>query len=251
MTDPVLSVSGLSKSFGALKACDDVDLDLRVGEIHALIGPNGAGKSTLIEQIAGGLRPDTGTITFTGRDITRESIPERARMGLARSFQISAVIPDYSVSRNIALAVLGKAGRQFRMFGSAAKDRDAMDRAAEFAARVGLSHRLEVRAADLAHGERRKLEIAMALALEPKAFLLDEPMAGIGAEGTVEMTRLLDGLRREAPILLVEHDMNTVFALADRITVLVYGRVIATGGVDEIRAHPEVRQAYLGDEVPA
>ncbi|MEZ5810432.1 MAG: ABC transporter ATP-binding protein [Rhizobiaceae bacterium] len=248
MTDVVISVENLSKQFGALKASDKVSLDLRRGEIHALIGPNGAGKSTLIKQIAGGLRPDTGAVRFLGRDVTALDTVARARMGLGRSFQVSSVIPELTVFQNVLLAAQGLHRRTFRFFGAAMDDpllRRSAERQVE---RTGLVARQAVRAADLAHGERRRLEIAMALALEPKAFLLDEPMAGMGPDGSKEMTAILDDLRHEAPILLIEHDMDAVFALADRISVLVYGRVIATGTVDEIRANAEVRRAYLGEE---
>jgi branched-chain amino acid transport system ATP-binding protein len=242
----VLEVDGVVKRFGALAACDGVSLSLRAGEIHALIGPNGAGKSTLIAQIAGAMRPDAGRIRFLGEDVTALGTAARARRGLARSFQISAVIPDFTVLQNIVLAVQGARGRCWRLWSPALADGEARDIAAAEAARTGLTTRLAVRAEELAHGERRRLELAMALALAPRAFVLDEPMAGMGAEGTLEMTRLLADLRHEAPILLVEHDMDAVFALADRISVLVYGRVIATGTADEIRADPQVQAAYLG-----
>ncbi|MEX5727335.1 branched-chain amino acid transport system ATP-binding protein [Rhodovulum iodosum] len=248
MTDPVLAVHDLSVAFGALKAVDRVSLDLRPGEIHALIGPNGAGKSTLIGLIAGGLRPASGRITFLGRDITRRDTAARARMGLARSFQVSSVAPDFTVLQNVTLAVEGAQGRAYGFFMPALSDRSLTDRAAQHIARVGLLNRVAVPAGDLAHGERRRLEVAMALAQHPKAFLLDEPMAGLGPDGAREFTQILDELRHEAPILLVEHDMDAVFRLADRISVLVYGRVVASGGVAEIRANPEVQRAYLGDE---
>ena len=248
MTDPVLSVRNISKSFGALKASDGVSIDLLPGEIHALIGPNGAGKSTLISQIAGGLKPDSGSVEFLGQDVTTLGTASRARMGLARSFQVSSVVPDFTVLQNVVLAVQGATGHWIGFLRSVLADADLTKAAAGFIHQVGLSARKAVHAADLAHGERRKLEIAMALALSPKAFLLDEPMAGLGVEGTSEMTKLLDQLRHKAPILLVEHDMDTVFKLADRISVLVYGRIIATGSVDEIRSNPDVQRAYLGEE---
>ena len=206
---------------------------------------NGAGKSTLIRQIAGELAPDEGTIRFLGRNVTELGVVSRARMGLGRSFQISAVIPDFTVLQNVVFALLGAEHRIFRFFSAALSDKEALDRARGHLDRV---HRLAERASEISHGERRRLEIAMALALKPKAFLLDEPMAGMGAEGVAEMTALLDELRAEAPILLIEHDMDAVFALADRISVLVYGEVIATGAVDEIRRDAAVRRAYLGEE---
>ncbi|WP_306119293.1 MULTISPECIES: ABC transporter ATP-binding protein [unclassified Roseitalea] len=248
MTETILKVDNVSKAFGALRACDRVSLDLRLGEIHALIGPNGAGKSTLIKQIAGNLRPDSGRIEFLGRDVAALDTVERARMGLGRSFQISAVIAEFTVLQNVVLAVQGARGTSFHFLRGALSDRAVTEAARLQIERAHLGGREAVRASDLAHGERRRLELAMALALRPKAFLLDEPMAGMGADGVAEMTGLLDGLRHEAPILLVEHDMDAVFALADRISVLDYGQIIASGTVDEIRAHPEVRRAYLGEE---
>ena len=247
MAEPVLSLSHLSKSFGALKATDDVSLTLNPGEIHALIGPNGAGKSTLIAQISGRLQPDAGTITFRGRDITRLSVAQRARMGLGRSFQISSLIPEYSARRNVMLAVQARQGHPFRFLRPVMRDRSLIDTANAILARVGLSGRASVPSAELSHGERRLLEIAVALALEPACFLLDEPMAGMGAEGVGALVDFLRRLKSEAPILLVEHDMDAVFALADRLSVLVYGRIIASGPVEAIRNDPAVREAYLGD----
>ena len=246
--EPVLEIEGLRKSFGALTATDDVDLTLNRGEIHALIGPNGAGKSTLLKQITGELRPDTGRIAFEGRPIDRLDAAARARLGLARSFQVSSVIPDFSVLQNVALAVAGASGRVFRFLRPALADPALTEPALRHLARAGLSDRAGIAAAELSHGERRKLEIAMALALKPRAFLLDEPMAGMGLEGGRQLTGILSELKAEAPILLVEHDMDAVFALADRISVLVYGRIRATGSVAEIRANPDVRSSYLGEE---
>ncbi|WP_112321042.1 ABC transporter ATP-binding protein [Oceanibium sediminis] len=246
MAEPVLQVQGITRAFGALVASDNVSLDLREGEIHALIGPNGAGKSTLIALISGALAPDAGQIRFNGRDVTALDTVARARLGLGRSFQISAVVPEFTVLQNVVLAAQGAAGHSYRLFRPALKDRSATSSARAQIARVGLEARAAIPAADLAHGERRRLELAMALALKPKAFLLDEPMAGLGADGTAQMTTLLETLKAEAPILLVEHDMDAVFRLADRISVLDYGRIIATGSVEEIRQDPEVRRAYLG-----
>ncbi len=248
MAEPVLELANLRKSFGALTATDDVALTLMPGEIHALIGPNGAGKSTLIKQIVGEIRPDSGSVRFMGRAIDGLGVAARARLGLARSFQVSAVIPDFTVRQNVMLAVMGASGRVFRFLRPALRDTSLTAPADAHIAAAGLAARAEVKAAELSHGERRKLEIAMALALAPKAFLLDEPMAGMGLEGAAQLTALLSELRHKAPILLVEHDMDAVFALADRISVLVYGRIIATGTVAEIRAHPEVQRSYLGDE---
>lgn len=248
MAEPVLEIRNLSKSFGALKATQDVDLDLYPGEIHALIGPNGAGKSTLINQIAGTLRSDAGTIRFMGQVINDLKMPERARMGLGRSFQISSLAAEFSALRNVMLAVQSVQGSSFRFFKPVMRDASLIDPAMAALERVGLAERARIPVAELSHGERRQLEIAIALALGSKAFLLDEPMAGMGPEGSKRLTAFLDDLRKEAPILLIEHDMDAVFALADRVSVLVYGKIIASGTVDEIRGDPEVRRAYLGDE---
>ncbi|WP_312530599.1 ABC transporter ATP-binding protein [Paracoccus sp. (in: a-proteobacteria)] len=248
MTNPVLELQGLRKSFGALTATDDVSLTLLPGEIHALIGPNGAGKSTLIKQITGEIRPDSGLVKFQGKPIDALDVAARARLGLARSFQVSAVIPDFTVLENVVLAVMGASGRVFRFGKAALRQAQLTAPALTHIEAAGLSERRAVKAGELAHGERRKLEIAMALALAPKALLLDEPMAGMGLEGAAQLTALLSDLRHKAPILLVEHDMDAVFSLADRISVLVYGRIIATGTVAQIRAHPEVQRSYLGEE---
>lgn len=247
MSEPILQIDGLSKSFGALKATDAVTLDLRPGEIHALIGPNGAGKSTLIKQITGEIRQDAGTIRFEGQVIDGLDPAARARLGLARSFQVSSVLPEFTVLQNVMLAVQGASGSIFRFLRPALSDPSLTEPARFHIAHAGLGGREAVPASDLAHGERRKLEIAMALALRPRAFLLDEPMAGMGQEGSAQLTDLLSGLREEAPILLVEHDMDAVFALADRVSVLDYGRIIATGTVEQIRADPAVQRSYLGE----
>ncbi|MEL7211834.1 MAG: ABC transporter ATP-binding protein [Pseudomonadota bacterium] len=251
MSEPILSVRGLSKSFGALKASDDISLDLKPGEIHALIGPNGAGKSTLIQQIAGGLAPDSGTVHFAGQDVTTAPVHERARLGLARTFQISALAMQFTVLENVVLGLVGQSGAAFRFFRPVMKDAGLLAKAQDALARVGLQDHARTKTAELSHGQRRQLEVAVALTLSPKAFLMDEPMAGLGAEGSKAMTAFLRNLKVDAPILLVEHDMDAVFALADRISVLVYGKIIATGSVAEIRANPEVRAAYLGDEEDA
>ena len=247
MADAVLSIRNLSKSFGALRATDDVSLDLRPGEIHALIGPNGAGKSTLIHQIAGTLRPDRGEIDFLGHPVGDLGVAARARLGLGRSFQVSSLAPEFSALRNVMLAVQSRQGSSFRFFRPVMREASLIEPARAALDRVGLASRAGVPAAELSHGERRQLEIAVALALGSKAFLLDEPMAGMGPEGSRALTGFLDRLRGEAPILLVEHDMDAVFALADRVSVLVYGRIVATGSVDDIRNDREVRRAYLGD----
>ncbi len=248
MAEVVLRTENLCKSFGALKASSDVSLDLRAGEIHALIGPNGAGKSTLIKQIAGNFRPDSGRVELLGRDVTALDTVARARMGLGRTFQISALAMEYTVLQNAVLGALGGQGRVFRFFRNVMKDPTLLAVARDALERVGLVDAADRRTADLSHGQRRQLEVAVALTLKPKLFLMDEPMAGLGADGSHRLTGFLDGLRQEAPILLVEHDMDAVFALADRISVLVYGQIIATGTAAEIRANAEVRRAYLGEE---
>lgn len=247
MADPVLSVEALGRSFGALVVSDDISLDLRFGEIHALIGPNGAGKSTLIKQIAGDILPDTGTIRFMGQDVTHLDTAARARLGLGRTFQVSSVIPDFTVRENVVLALVARASVFPGIWSTAMRDTELTEEAETVIERLGLAGRRRVKASELAHAERRRVEIAMALALRPKTFLFDEPMAGLGLEGAGEMTDLLSDLRHEAPILLVEHDMDAVFRLADRISVLVSGCIVACGTPDEIRMNAEVRRAYLGD----
>ena len=248
MPEPILELEGLSKRFGAVVASDEVTLDLVPGEIHALIGPNGAGKSTVIKQIAGEVRQDKGSIRFAGRDIGRLDVVARAQLGLARTFQVSSVAPEFSTLQNVMLAVQSVERKTFRFFKPALRDASLVEPAMSYLVRLLLDDRADVPAANLSHGERRALEIAIALALKPKAFLLDEPMAGMGPENTEKLVEILDGLRAEAPILLVEHDMDAVFALADRISVIVYGRIIASGTPNDIRANEDVRRAYLGDE---
>ena len=251
MTDAILDVRGISKSFGALKASNNITLDLKPGEIHALIGPNGAGKSTLIKQVAGGLTPDSGSVHFDGKDVTHLSTAARARAGMGRTFQISSLAMEFTVLQNVVLGALGQRGDIFRFFKPVMKDKQLLERAQAALEQVGLEDFHAFRTSELSHGQRRQLEVAVALTLEPKAFLMDEPMAGLGAEGTERLTGFLDSLRQRAPILLVEHDMDAVFALADRISVLVYGEIIATGTVDDIRGNPVVRSAYLGEEEDA
>ena len=248
MTEAILRTQGLVKRFGALVASNDVTIDLRQGEVHAIIGPNGAGKSTLIQMICGGLRPDAGRVWLNGQDVTQASTAQRARAGLARTFQISALAMEDSVLQNAALGVLGASGRPWRFWRPALSRAELRDAAMAALDRVGLADLHAMRVAELSHGQRRQLEVAVALTLRPRAFVMDEPMAGLGAAGSADMTAFLDKLRAEAPILLVEHDMDAVFALADRISVLVYGQVIATGSVAEIRNDPDVRAAYLGED---
>lgn len=251
MTDVVLSTERLFKSFGALKATNDLSLDLRKGEIHALIGPNGAGKSTLIQQITGHLASDSGTVRLMDEDLTGVGPAERARKGLGRTFQISSLAMEHTVLQNAVLGALGQRGNVMSFFKPVMKDAQLVSAAKAVLAQVGLAEFAATRTADLSHGQRRQLEVAVALTLKPKAFLMDEPMAGLGLEGAQQMIGLLTELRKDAPILLIEHDMDAVFALADRISVLVYGEVIATGTPEEIKVNPEIRRAYLGDEVPA
>jgi branched-chain amino acid transport system ATP-binding protein len=249
MDETILAIRNLRKSFGALKATDKVSLDLYAGEIHALIGPNGAGKTTLIHQIAGAVKQDGGTIELLGQDIGRFGVAERARLGLGRSFQVSSLVLEFSALRNVMLAVQSQQGSSLRVFRPVIHDPSLTEPALKMLERVGLAGRAHVTAAELSHGERRRLEIAITLALRPRAFLFDEPMAGLGPEGSKSLIGLLNDLRQEAPILLVEHDMDAVFALADRVSVLVYGRVIANGSVSEIRSNAEVRRAYFGEHL--
>ena len=251
MAETLLAVRGLSKRFGGLLACDRIDFDVARGETHAIIGPNGAGKTTLIGQLAGNLRSDAGRILFAGEDVTSLSAPQRARKGFARSFQITSIYPGFTALDNVALAVQAHAGRSFRFWRSARSESTLREPARAALESVGLGARARVRAANLAHGEQRQLEIAMALATEPRLLLLDEPVAGMGLEESQRMVRVLATLKRRITIVLVEHDMDAVFTLADRISVMVYGRIIATGAPEEIRANREVRRAYLGEEVAA
>ena len=251
MTEPLLAVRGLRKRFGGLVATDGVDLEVAAGETLAIIGPNGAGKTTLIGQLAGDLRPDTGSIRFGGVDVTRLPASARSHRGLARSFQITSIFRDFSALDNVALAVQAHAGHSFRFWRPARTEAALREPARGILEQVGLGPRADVAAGTLAHGEQRQLEIAMALATRPRLLLLDEPVAGMGPDESQRMVRLLRELRGRHTIVLVEHDMDVVFALADRISVLVYGRVIATGPPEAIRLNPEVRRAYLGEELPA
>lgn len=248
MTEPLLDINALTKSFGGLVATDDVSLNVAADEVHAVIGPNGAGKTTFISQISGYLRPDTGTIRFGGTDITRLPTPERARMGLARSFQITSIFRDVTAEDNVAMAVQAHDGHSFRFWRDARSDSSLRDPARAVLARVGLADRSHVVAGELAHGEQRQLELAMALATAPSMLLLDEPMAGMGTEESLQMVALLQELKGSLAMLLVEHDMDAVFALADRITVLVRGQAIATGTPEAIRDNADVRDAYLGED---
>ncbi|HKC42539.1 MAG TPA: ABC transporter ATP-binding protein [Burkholderiales bacterium] len=248
MTEVLLHVENLSKSFGALRATDQVSLEAQAGETHAIIGPNGAGKTTLIGQLAGNLRPDSGRIRFAGEDITALSAPARSYRGLARSFQITSVYRDFTALDNVALAVQAHAGSSFRLWRPARAEPRLRDPARAVLDEVGLGARADVLAANLAHGEQRQLEVAMVLATKPRLMLLDEPVAGMGVEESQRMIQFLARFKGRQTIILVEHDMDAVFTLADRISVLVYGRIIATGTPAEIRANPEVRSAYLGED---
>jgi branched-chain amino acid transport system ATP-binding protein len=249
VTEAVLRLDKLSKAFGALRVTDDLTLEVRPSELHAVIGPNGAGKTTLINQISGLIAPDAGTIRFAGREITALPAHARAALGLARSFQVSSVLPGFSALENVALAVQSRAGSSFRVLGRAATE-DALNAPAMAAlADVDLLERAHVPAGHLAHGEKRALELAIAMAMEPKLLLLDEPMAGTGREETARLVEVLRRLKGRFPMVLVEHDMTAVFALADRISVLIYGRILASGAPAEVRADPRVVAAYLGDEM--
>jgi branched-chain amino acid transport system ATP-binding protein len=244
----MLKVNSLVKSFGGLLAIDNLSFEVKVGTIHAVIGPNGAGKTTLIRQITGETKQDSGTIIFDGKDISDIPVYLRSALGLARSFQITNIFLDMSAWDNVALAVQAHAGHSFHFWKDARKDPVLREPALVFLKQVGLEERASIVAGQLSHGEHRQLEIAMALATRPKMLLLDEPMAGIGLEESKAMVEILQGLKRKLTILLIEHDMDVVFKLADQITVLVYGRGIATDAPEAIRTHPEVQAAYLGEE---
>jgi branched-chain amino acid transport system ATP-binding protein len=243
----MLEIADLTKNFGALRATDGVSLKIEDGETHAIIGPNGAGKTTLIGRLAGNIRPDAGTIRFAGEDVTALPAPRRARRGLARSFQITSVYRDFTALQNVALAVQARSGHSFRFWRPAHGDETLLQPARRILEEVGLEKRMNAVAANLSHGEQRQLEVAMALATRPRLLLLDEPMAGMGAEESQRMIALLSTLKRKQTIILVEHDMDAVFRLADRISVLVYGRVIATDVPERIKLNAEVRKAYLGE----
>jgi branched-chain amino acid transport system ATP-binding protein len=242
----VLRVTHLVKRFGGLVATDDVSLTVETREIHALIGPNGAGKSTLINQLCGELAPDAGRVELGGRDVTRASVPARVALGLGRTFQVTSLLEEATCRENIAMAVQARAGLNFRIWDRIAGRQGIWDQADATLAGTGLAGRAEVRAQDLSHGERKQLELLVALARKPRVLLLDEPMAGLGHVESAQMIAQLRAI--PLPMLLVEHDMAAVFALATRISVLVYGRIIATGSVEDIRENPEVRAAYLGEE---
>jgi branched-chain amino acid transport system ATP-binding protein len=248
MADALLDIAGVSKRFGGITASQDVSLAVPAGELHAIIGPNGAGKTTLIGQLTGELTPDVGRIRFGDTDITALPTYQRSRLGLARSFQITSLFLDMTVLDNVALAVQAHDGHSFRFWKAAHKEESLRAPARAALERTGLGGRADTMVSDMSHGEHRQLEIAMALATKPRMLLLDEPMAGMGPDESARLVKLLRELKNEYTILLIEHDMEAVFALADRISVLVYGRVIATGKPEDIRVNPEVRKAYLGEQ---
>jgi branched-chain amino acid transport system ATP-binding protein len=248
VAEPLLEVRGLRKRFGGLVAVDAVDLDVHAGEVHAVIGPNGAGKTTLVAQLAGDLRPDAGRVRFAGRDVTHVPAHARSRLGIARSFQVTSICRDFTALDNVALAVQAHAGSSFRFWRPARRDPVLREPARQVLEALGLGARADVLAAALSHGEQRQLEVAMALATGPRLLILDEPTAGMGPEESARMVALLGTLKGRQAIVLVEHDMDAVFTLADRITVLVYGRVVATGVPEAIAASAAVRDAYLGAE---
>jgi branched-chain amino acid transport system ATP-binding protein len=248
VADPLLRVEKLFRRFGGIVATDNLSLEVARGELHAIIGPNGAGKTTLISQLIGQLRPSAGTIQFADRDITHLPAWRRSQLGLARSFQITSLLKDFTAADNVALAAQARDGHSFRFWGNARMEKGLREAARSALARVGLEQRADAVVSELSHGEQRELELAVALATRPQLLLLDEPMAGLGAIESARMVKLLADLHKEVTIILVEHDMNAVFALADRITVLVYGRVIASGAPAAIRVNEEVKRAYLGDQ---
>lgn len=249
MADPLLQITGLTRRFGGVLAADAISLEIRPGEVNAVIGPNGAGKTTLIGLVTGEISPQGGTVRFNGTDITRLPVHRRNHLGLARSFQITSLFTDLTTFENVALAVQAHRGHSFRFWRDARREDELRKPALAALGRVGLAERAAVRVAKLSHGEHRQLEIAMALATEPRLLLLDEPMAGMGPDESAQIVRMLRQLKGSMAILLIEHDMEAVFALADRLTVLVYGQIIASGDPGTVRADAAVRQAYLGEKV--
>jgi len=247
----VLSLASVSKRFGGVVAVDRVTLAIAAGEVHALIGPNGAGKTTLVGLISGSLASDSGSIEFLENEITRQPVHERVNIGLARSYQITSIFRRFSVLDNLALAVQARSGSSFSFWKPRDRETALFDEARDIASQLGLSEKIDSTAATLAHGEQRALEVGLALATRPKLVLLDEPMAGMGPEESRRMIELIERVRAGITVLLIEHDMDAVFRLADRISVMVYGRLIATGSPQEIKGSPEVRKAYLGDELAA
>ena len=249
MKNKILNIKNLSKSYGAFKVTDEIAIDLNFNEIHALIGPNGAGKSTLIKQIVGSVKHDIGSIILDQEDITDLTDIERAKIGISRTFQVSSIIPKFSALENIILSLLNKSNNTFQLFKSLKQNRELHLKAKKILRDIDLDSKSDEVASELSHGDRRKLEVGLALAMEPKVFLFDEPMAGLDESGTKMMIDLFKKIKVNSPILLIEHDMDAVFALADRVSVIVYGKIVATGTVKEIKSNKLVRDVYLGYEI--
>ena len=249
MNNNILNIKNLSKSFGAFKVTDDIAIDLKFNEIHALIGPNGAGKSTLIKQIVGSVKHDIGSIILDQEDITDLTDIERAKIGISRTFQVSSVIPKFSALENIILSLLEQNKKTFQLFQNLQSNKDLYSKAERILIEIELDNQSNTLASELSHGDRRKLEVGLALAMNPKVFLFDEPMAGLDEAGTKMMINLFKKIKSQSPILLIEHDMDAVFALADRVSVIVYGKIVATGTVEEIKSNTLVHDVYLGYEV--
>ena len=249
MKNKILNIKNLSKSYGAFKVTDEIAIDLNFNEIHALIGPNGAGKSTLIKQIVGSVKHDIGSIILDQEDITDLTDIERAKIGISRTFQVSSIIPKFTALENIILSLLNKSNNTFQLFKSLKENRELHSKAKKILRDIDLDKKSDEIASELSHGDRRKLEVGLALAMEPKVFLFDEPMAGLDESGTKMMIDLFKKIKVNSPILLIEHDMDAVFALADRVSVIVYGKIVATGTVKEIKSNNLVRDVYLGYEI--
>tara|TARA_Y100000991_G_scaffold63211_1_gene47025 strand:- start:434 stop:1183 length:750 start_codon:yes stop_codon:yes gene_type:complete len=249
MKNKILNIKNLSKSYGAFKVTDEIAIDLNFNEIHALIGPNGAGKSTLIKQIVGSVKHDIGSIILDQEDITDLTDIERAKIGISRTFQVSSIIPKFSALDNIILSLLEKSNKTFQLFKSLNKDKKLYMKAENILREIELIDKSKILASELSHGDRRKLEVGLALAMDPKVFLFDEPMAGLDESGTKMMINLFKKIKSSSPILLIEHDMDAVFALADRVSVINYGKIVASGTVEEIRSNDLVRDVYLGYEI--
>ena len=249
MKNKILNIKNLSKSYGAFKVTDEIAIDLNFNEIHALIGPNGAGKSTLIKQIVGSVKHDIGSIILDQEDITDLTDIERAKIGISRTFQVSSIIPKFTALENIILSLLNKSNNTFQLFKSLKENRELHSKAKNILRDIDLDKKSDEIASELSHGDRRKLEVGLALAMEPKVFLFDEPMAGLDESGTKMMIDLFKKIKVNSPILLIEHDMEAVFALADRVSVIVYGKIVATGTVKEIKSNELVRDVYLGYEI--
>ena len=249
MKNKILNIKNLSKSYGAFKVTDEIAIDLNFDEIHALIGPNGAGKSTLIKQIVGSVKHDIGSIVLDQEDITDLNDVERAKIGISRTFQVSSIIPKFSSLDNIILSLLDKSKETFQLFKSIRENKELYSKAKNILREIELLDKKDIAASELSHGDRRKLEVGLALAMDPKVFLFDEPMAGLDESGTKMMINLFKKIKSNSPILLIEHDMDAVFALADRVSVINYGKIVATGTVDQIRSNDLVRDVYLGYEI--